>query len=93
MSRSGVTAIEFSINTLEGTLALVSMGAATPGASASLGMMGSTLICLIFVLLALCGLNLLCRRMKFSKGLLGSAIQINSKFATVHSFIRNKTKT
>lgn len=62
-------AIEFPMNTLKVTLMLVSMGAAAHGTSASAGMMGSARICLIFVRLASCGLNPLCHKTKFSKGL------------------------
>uniref|UniRef100_A0A6G5A323 Uncharacterized protein n=1 Tax=Rhipicephalus microplus TaxID=6941 RepID=A0A6G5A323_RHIMP len=48
---------------------LVSVAAATHSTSASMAGMGSTRMCLMFVLLAPCGLNSLCHKTKFSKGL------------------------
>lgn len=72
---------EFLVNTLQGTLVLVSMEVATRGALATMGTIGSTQTCPIFVLLAPRGLNRLCRQGKLSKGsaVLGSPIQIGSR--------------
>lgn len=66
--------IEFHDSSLERNLALVSMGAATYDASASMAMMSSTWICLSFIPSTLCGLQLLCCEMKLSRS---SAVTLN----------------
>uniref|UniRef100_A0A224YL38 Uncharacterized protein n=1 Tax=Rhipicephalus zambeziensis TaxID=60191 RepID=A0A224YL38_9ACAR len=81
----------------------MSMGAATHGASASMGMMGSTQICPVFVLLTPCDLNPLCRNKRFSNGLAGTLHHLDlfrltnsnrlTQYTMGHSFIRNRTKT
>lgn len=49
---NSVSAIEFPINTLEGTLAVLSMGAAMHGTSDSMKMMSNVRNCPIFILSA-----------------------------------------
>lgn len=66
--RSIVQTIELPRYTLEGTLTLVFMGVSTHGASGSVGSMGSTWICLVFLLTFwLRGLKLLCHEATIGK--------------------------